>query len=923
YRSEYLDELLALKGRGGCNTDICADCHMTEAEYQCTMCLGREMVCAGCCRRRHRNLPLHRIQHWQGDYFEKTSLNALNCIHQLGHLDGKPCVIQSLKNLVVLHTNGIHKVAVAFCHCQPGLEHRQQLLRMAWYPATPLDPETCVTFEAMKVFQTQNLQGNITAYDYYQSLEILTDGWGKMKLPDRRHSFMNVVRQWRNLQALKRAGRCHDPTGIDGTKQGELAVACRACPHPGVNLPADWEKVPESKSYLYRQVISTDANFRVKSRYRQTKKPDVCLSPGWAYFVEVTEYAKHYTQYASQEEIDNCVKHRAIGQANLKNHKGLSATGIVSCSCRHEMYRPNGIGDLQRGERFCNIDWVFLMSLVGITVLYLLATYDIACQYFTNFWSRMSVLPSHMHLKIPRSNVAVKVPKAHLEVHQTSCHGPFSLNWTWGAGMLDGEGVERLWAWLNKAASSVKEMGASARRETIDDFCAFAAWRKIVRLLNYLSRRLVDAIKQARVHREEFSAFDAQLRSRFPLQLQAFDEQIVAWEKDYSLPCPYISSLPRITLNEVRQAIAEEEERAARQAEIVATPGDSALSFVCSGLEIEAQQQALLNEIKTNTTVNALGRLSQIERRKNLRRKILELRKAQLMYMPGLSMHVRFREDGCPDHLASLDAEHIPLYLPSDPALAGVQLTASSKELVDLESRLREAQAQEALDDLRSVLRTRTFANKYKIKNVTGQRSNVRARSWQDTINRRATACAAQYRRARTALLILRGPGTWERSLKVLEDNDIRAINDRVLSEQEKEERARLRIATDLPVEGVYGLGMQDGVQVGEGRRTLSWIWIEDRGGGDDDGDPRVQECLFIEWAKAKARASRWSEEVELICEEMRRAITYCTWKANWWQSRAEQRPDASPEMREGLRAYALQHAQEEKALAARWSAGW
>lgn len=80
---------------------------------------------------------------------------------------------------------------------------------------------------------------------------------------------------------------------------------------------------------------------------------------------------------------------------------------------------------------------------------------------------------------------------------------------------------------------------------------------------------------------------------------------------------------------------------------------------------------------------------------------------------------------------------------------------------------------------------------------------------------------------------------------------------------------------------------------------------------------------LFIEWAKAKARASRWSEEVELICEEMRRAITYCTWKANWWQSRAGQRPDASPEVREGLRAYALQHAQEEKALAARWSTGW
>ena len=174
----------------------------------------------------------------------------------------------------------------------------------------------------------------------------------------------------------------------------------------------------------------------------------------------------------------------------------------------------------------------------------------------------MPELPSRLHLKIPRHNVAVKVPKAHLEVHKASCHGPFSLNWTWGAGRTDGEGVERLWAWLNKAASSVKEMGASARRETIDDFCAFAAWRKITTLrmyhsasfawlltflqtVSYLSRRLIDAIKQARIHREEFTAFDAQLTSRFPDQLQAFKERISAWEKDFSLPCPYLPSLPR------------------------------------------------------------------------------------------------------------------------------------------------------------------------------------------------------------------------------------------------------------------------------------------------------------------------------------------------------------------------------------------
>jgi len=41
---------------------------------------------------------------------------------------------------------------------------------------------------------------------------------------------------------LKRAGRGQDPEGAGATAQGELAVECPACPHPGRNLPDDWRK---------------------------------------------------------------------------------------------------------------------------------------------------------------------------------------------------------------------------------------------------------------------------------------------------------------------------------------------------------------------------------------------------------------------------------------------------------------------------------------------------------------------------------------------------------------------------------------------------------------------------------------------------------------------------------------------------------
>ena len=50
--------------------------------------------------------------------------------------------------------------------------------------------------------------------------------------------------QWRHLKMLKWGGRGHDPLGVVGTKEGELAVLCPSCPQPGVNLPVVWEAQP-------------------------------------------------------------------------------------------------------------------------------------------------------------------------------------------------------------------------------------------------------------------------------------------------------------------------------------------------------------------------------------------------------------------------------------------------------------------------------------------------------------------------------------------------------------------------------------------------------------------------------------------------------------------------------------------------------
>ena len=54
----------------------------------------------------------------------------------------------------------------------------------------------------------------------------------------------------------------------------------------------------------------------------------------------------------------------------------------------------------------------------------------------------------------------------------------------------------------------------------------------------------------------------------------------------------------------------------------------------------------------------------------------------------------------------------------------------------------------------------------------------------------------------------------------------------------------------------------------------------------------------------------RWSEEVSLIQEEMRRVLEYMSWSANWWSGHAAVASMAhDPYLTEGLTGYAAKQA--------------
>lgn len=188
--------------------------------------------------------------------------------------------------------------------------------------------------------------------------------------------------------------------------------------------------------------------------------------------------------------------------ANTKRTDGIGSTGVCGVCCRHEEWRPNGMGDLQKGERYVpitptpnrsinidgmvryvNVDYVFLSAVIGFALRALVSSYDIACQWSVNFLARLNAMPTRLRLpNTVANNVLFVVPAFHLEAHIDRCKAHFSPRHLPGLGRTEFECIERNWPGLNGTAASTKEMRPGHRRDVLDDFCGFWNWTKTIRL---------------------------------------------------------------------------------------------------------------------------------------------------------------------------------------------------------------------------------------------------------------------------------------------------------------------------------------------------------------------------------------------------------------------------------------------------------
>ncbi|KAF7341647.1 CxC2 domain-containing protein [Mycena sanguinolenta] len=745
--------------------------------------MGEGMFCRQCIVDGHRLRPLCRIEAWNGAFFERRELRQLGLRVQLGHVDNQPCprAYRGRDKFVVIAENGFHHIAVDFCQCRlsQGRQRWEQLLLYGWYPSTPDNPKSAVTIATLKLFHAVSLQGKTMVYHFFNALAKITDNAGSQAFKKRYQLVLRLVRQWRNLRALKRGGMGNDPdrataeTGEDG-----------------------WKDVSPEKRQVELLFFISRLSDQAKLLTTVSSWPaDPSIQDGWAYFVKSAPYTKFVETLGEQKEMSTCTGLAALDYANTKYSQGYATTGCGMITCgRHEVVAKNGVGDLQAGEKYGNMDYIIASAWCHFcTLLFFLLSYDIMCQWHKSLRERLKKLPSAVRLLLANYFVKFVIPKLHILGHLLKCWENFSLLYTLGAGQADMEGIERIWSSSGLMGASTREMGPGSQQDTLDDFWHYWNWNKVVGMGAMLRTRFLKARKELATQQSALDVFSQEQKADAPAWKKAVDDfEGFDGRTSPRPPNPYELPNSGVTLHEIELDLLHEEH--------------------------DRQQRQLIADLLSNKSPTTKELSDFVTRRTRISRQIKKLRLLQRKYSPGALQRLATH----PSSVEPAEAERAPLFLPSALSSAECSPPLVVPGLPQAEAQLRDAQCSESLDQIRHGLIIKKRLQTYKTLNSCRQHQNTRSRSLVDSQQHKVELVAGTYRQARAARIALAyvaGDSGW----RVLEKADLRLPEDEEEAKRRKQHamKGKRQEATKVnevrEVQGVPGMGEKNRVTPGFG----------------------------------------------------------------------------------------------------------
>ncbi|OCH89243.1 hypothetical protein OBBRIDRAFT_804820 [Obba rivulosa] len=851
----------------------CQRCNQNvNTAYRCKECFQLPLSCSSCIVMDHQSNPFHRIRTWDASqgFWDKQSLSELGLTLNLGH-NGRKCLVAlgELRRMTFMHSYGINDLGVCFCTCLDneleGMPDALQLIAVGMWPASWDKPMSAFTIDVMKQFHLLSLQSQIPCTN---------------KSQDHYRELLRAMQEFIWIWAMKRAGQ--EPARRMTPRC--LGILCPTCPQPGINMDPQGMPRPAHLRTRYLDALyhTVDGNFHQNQHEKPLDPDDFALLEGAGYFADMQDLATFQKQLGPLEkEPSTCHKFGAMEYGGY----GGRVSGTVGLSCaRHMFVLPGGGVDLQKGERFANVDFAMISGLQRWMPLLLhISGYDINCQYRKNFEKRMEwfrtyqgSLRSIAHVKFPK--MLSVIGKFHLPAHNSSCRYKFSYYWMPGAAMTDGEAPECIWAVLNGLAARTREMAAGHRHDIINDHHSDMNTREARDLAakHKVAKRECEAVREE-VNKIEAQVADETLRE-WKRDEEVYLRDVVDLKTHPNLKNPY--ELDKGTVLSQKQVLANLNQQAGGERTV---ERHGLIGVLQEGIELQELRLSICHELTESSTSETLSdevkvKVERFRSRLDVWRELHDLylrhhiASAWTEAATGpdsreeLSSERPCRDDDVDAWIGGSQAEEqatlkaIRIELPSD-LESNVMHTESMKVAVEIERQLREGQAQDALAEVRVHLITKYSLSQKKRKEPGSQAAMTRSRQNLKRKGEAVERAAEVYRRARVAVLALS---------RTAEDCKLRELR-----------------ASDL----VAFMVRDEDRMLGDSQKSSSWIW-EDcswvKMSEDRDIKNFVKNALRVHWFRRHALCARWSEETLLLEEEMRRTLRFFWYWLQLWLKKGE-----------------------------------
>ncbi|KAG1737598.1 hypothetical protein EDD22DRAFT_852172 [Suillus occidentalis] len=352
------------------------------------------------------------------------------------------------------------------------------------------------------------------------------------------------------------------------------------------------------------------------------------------------------------------------------------------------------------------------------------------------------------------------VLKFHLAAHVETCQTQFSFNWTLGVGWTDGEAPERGWANINRVASSTKEMGPGARRDTLNDHFSDWNWKKVTGLGECFSLSIFANIREAVTVEKEHHLALWELEDSInesnagTASLTAWRAEIESWEKDHSQRNPFQSRVEVMTQAAVQLELAQRDAKELEEGSAISLHAKVTCSILISaGIDLEdAQRHLQVDSSMLGQHSTDIQKTKILTRRNALQRCLDAWTDIQRLYMPAV---LNLQISASLPTQSSGDDSSCPVPDPNSGKAEDFQLLLPS-EICDI-------------------------LYQFKVQHLHSQGPNTHARKTLDTVEEHLTLSHAKYASTREALVSLAchlDRIGWEHKLQPLKKAHLRPIGD-------------------------------------------------------------------------------------------------------------------------------------------------